>query len=94
MKLLMVIVEDSHKEEVEALLGRCGLGYTEISPTVGAGATGPRLGSRAFPKTSAVVFSLAGEESLARLRSEIQEFCEGCGERVKMMVLGVEEVVM
>jgi hypothetical protein len=94
MKLLLVIVDDSHKEEVEAFLHSSGVeGYTEIAPAVGVGMTGPRLGSRAFPKSSALVLTLVEEERLAALKARLRDFCEGCGERVKMVVLGVEEVL-
>ena len=54
-KLLMLVVEGSRKEDVEVFLDRAGvLGYTEIPHALGVGVTGPRLGSRAFPKTSAL----------------------------------------
>ena len=93
-KLLMVIVPESHKEEVEAFLARFDVpGYTEIAHALGAGATGPRMGSRTYPKTSAVIFSLIDEPTLARLRPAIVEMCKECGESVKMIVLGVEEVL-
>ena len=59
MKLLMLIVDEEKKEELEVFLNRAGvLGYTEIPHAVGVGSTGPRLGSRAFPKTSAVIFTV------------------------------------
>ena len=93
-KLLMVIVEESHKEEVETFLSRFEVpGYTEIAHALGAGTTGPRMGSRTFPKTSAVIFSLIDEPTLARLRPAVAEMCKEHGEQVKMVVLGVEEVL-
>ena len=59
MKLLMLIVDETRKEELEVFLNRAGvLGYTEIQHAVGFGSTGLRLGSRAFPKTSAVIFTV------------------------------------
>ena len=94
MKLLMLIVDETKKEELEVLLNRSGVvGYTEIPRTIGVGTSGPRLGSRAFPRTSAVIFTVLSEDSLARLVKEIKEFCAECGERLKMIVWGVEEVL-
>ena len=94
MKLLLIIVDGSHKEEVEAFLRSSGVpGYTEIPHALGAGITGPRMGSRAFPKTSALILSIIEEDVLQRLRDEIQSFCRDCGERVRMIVLGVEEIL-
>lgn len=94
MKLLVIIVDDSHKEEVEAFLHSSGVsGYTEIPHALGVGTTGPRMGSRAFPKTSALILSLIEEDALKRLREGIRSFCTDCSERVRMIVLGVEEVL-
>ena len=74
MKLLLVVVEGSHKEEIETLLQKAGAsGYTEIPNALGVGMTGPRLGSRAFPKTSAVIFSALEDDALVRLREEIAD---------------------
>lgn len=94
MKLLLAVVEGSHKEEIETLLQKAGAsGYTEIPNALGVGMTGPRLGSRAFPKTSAVIFSALEDDALVRLREEIRTYCESCGERVKLFALSAEEVL-
>lgn len=94
MKLLMLIVDEAKKEELEVLLNRSGVvGYTEIPRAIGVGATGLRLGSRAFPKTSAIIFTVLSSEALDQLTREIREFCAECGERLKMIVWGVEEVL-
>lgn len=94
MKLLLAVVEGSHKEEIETLLQKAGAsGYTEIPSALGVGMTGPRLGSRAFPKTSAVIFSAMEDDALVRLREEIRTYCESCGERVKLFALSAEEVL-
>ena len=58
MKLLMIIVESKYKEELEVLLNRNHvLGYTEIPQAHGVGTTGVRMGSRAFPDTSSIIFT-------------------------------------
>lgn len=93
MKLLMLIVDEAKKEELEVFLNRAGvLGYTEIQHAVGVGSTGPRLGSRAFPKTSAVIFTVVQAEALETLVRDVKAYCEDCGERLKMLVWGVEEI--
>ena len=94
MKLVMIIVDGERKEELEAFLNRAGvLGYTEIPRTLGIGTTGPRLGSRAFPKTSAIIFTVIAAEALNALVEDIKAYCDGCDERLKMIVWGVEEVL-
>ncbi|MCC6130378.1 MAG: hypothetical protein IT186_10655 [Acidobacteria bacterium] len=92
MKMLMLIVSDEKKEELEVLLGRAGVaGYTEIPGARGAGVTGPRMGSAAFPKTSAVLFTLVDDETLARVKESVRAYCQDCGERLKMAVWALEE---
>ena len=94
MKLLMLIVDEEKKEQLEVFLNRAGvLGYTELPRAIGVGTTGPRLGSRAFPRTSAVIFTVLAEEALTQVTEEIRGYCQDCGERLKMIVWGVEEVV-
>ena len=94
MKLLMLIVDEDKKEELEVFLNRAGvLGYTELPRAIGVGTTGPRLGSRAFPRTSAVIFTVLADETLKQVSEEIRRYCQDCGERLKMIVWGVEEVV-
>jgi hypothetical protein len=94
MKLLMLIVDGAKKEELEVLLNRAGVvGFTEIPNAVGVGTSGPRLGSRAFPATSAIIFTVLEETALASLVADIKEYCRECDERLKMIVWGVEDVL-
>lgn len=93
MKLLMIIVDSEHKEELEVYLADSGLAaYTEIPETLGQGLTGPRLGSRAFPHTSAVIFSILDDDMLDTLRQSVREFKESSGVRVKMVAWSIEEL--
>lgn len=93
-KLLMLIVDESRKEELEVFLNRSGVvGYTEIPRAVGIGTSGARLGSRAFPHTSAVIFTVLAADALEPLVQDIKAYCGECGERLKMLVWKVDEVV-
>ena len=94
MKMVMLVVEETRKEQLEVVLEQSGVaGYTELSRAAGRGTTGPRLGSRAFPRTSAVIFTVLAEDALEQVVGEIKGFCRDCGERLKMVVWGVEEVL-
>lgn len=94
MKLVMMIVDESKKEELEVLLEHAGVrGYTELPSAVGVGSTGPRLGSGAFPKTSAIVFSLIGAEAATALARRVREYCAECGEKLRMVSWDVEELL-
>ena len=91
MKMLMIIVDQSKREELEIFLNRSGVvGYTEISQAAGLGSSGPRLGSSAFPKTSALVFSMLDDEALSRLMEGVEQFCSTCGEQLRMVSWDVE----
>ncbi len=94
MKLLMIIVDSTCKEELEVLLSRRKVdGYTEIPDAHGVGNTGIRMGSGAFPKTSSIIFTVLPEDQVRSLKDEVAAFCEACGKRMTMFVWGVEEVV-
>jgi len=94
MKLLMIIVESEYKETLEVLLNKHDiLGYTEIPSVHGTGATGVRMGSRAFPKTSSILFTVVPEQVLDELMGNIKQYCEGCAQHMKMIVWGVEQML-
>jgi hypothetical protein len=95
MKLLMIIVESSHKEELEVLINRNDIvGYTEIPDVRGAGESGIRMGSAAFPKTSSIIFTIVAASKLKALVDDIKTYCgDACAKKMKMVVWGVEELV-
>ena len=94
MRMLMIVVDDGKKEELEVLLRRSGVaGWTEIPGALGMGATGPRLGSAAFPKTSAVLFTIVEDEKARSLAAELKSYCAECGERLKIASWAVEELL-
>jgi hypothetical protein len=94
MKLLMIIIDSAHKVELEVLLNRHEiLGYTEIPQVLGTGKTGPRMGSRAFPKTSSLIFTVIPEEVLEPLMEDVRRYCEACMKNMKMIVWKVEQIV-
>ena len=91
MKMLMLIVDESKKEELEVFLNQSGVrGYTEVAHAAGMGASGLRLGSSAFPKTSALVFTILSEEALAKLQTGVDQFCATCGEELRMIAWDAE----
>jgi hypothetical protein len=93
MKMLMIIVDESKKEELEVFLNHSGVrGYTEVAHAAGMGASGLRLGSRAFPKTSALVFTMLSEEALQKLEEGVNQFCATCGEELRMVAWDAEVI--
>lgn len=93
MKMVMMIIDQSKREELEIFLDRSGVaGYTELSGAAGKGESGLRLGSRAFPRTSSVVFSLLENMEVERLTAGLDEFCSSCGEQLHMFAWEVEQI--
>ena len=90
MKLLMAVVDEACKEELEVILTRAGVtGYTEIPHAVGMGTSGPRLGSAAFPKTSAIVLTIVEDDDAAKVAEAVRDQCPAKG-RVHLITWGVE----
>jgi hypothetical protein len=94
MQMLMIIVEASHKEKLEAALSqRHVLGYTEIPTVYGAGSSGLRLGSGAFPESSSIIFTVVEEGKVDELLSAIDTSCADCRSAIRMIVWKVERMI-
>jgi hypothetical protein len=90
VKLLMALIDEGCKEELEVILTRAGVpGYTEIPHAVGMGTSGPRLGSAAFPKTSAIVLTFVEDGDVARVAAAVRDQCPAKG-RVHLITWRVE----
>ena len=94
MRLLMLIVDETRKEELEVFLQRAGVGgYTEIPGALGFGTTGQRLGSGAYPRTSAVIFTFVAEDVVDSLVKQVRDYCADCGEHLRAVVWSAEAVL-
>ena len=89
----MILVDEARKEELEVVLQHAGVtGYSEIPGITGLGTTGPRLGSGPYPRTSSAIFTIVEDADVAPLSATLRERCHECGERLKLVTWGVEEV--
>lgn len=94
LQMLMIVVESSHKDRVEAALSdHRVLGYTEIPTVYGTGRTGLRLGSRAFPETSSILFTVVEKEKVDELLDHIDRSCTDCRQAMRMIVWGVDRMI-
>jgi hypothetical protein len=90
----MIIVESGHKGKVEAALTEHRVhGYTEIPTVYGTGRTGMRLGSRAFPETSSIIFTVVDEAKVDELLSAIDTSCADCRRSMRMIVWSVDRMI-
>ena len=90
MKLLLIIYSGSASRLVSDLLEAHQTGgYTRLSPAHGAGGTGRREGTRAWPGSADVYFTVVPEERIdeltTALRAETERLQEG--ERLHVAVL-------
>lgn len=68
MKLLMIVADTALDEQVRAVLQAEGLsGYSEIPDVLGAGTTGKKRGSRAFPGVNNMYFTVGRSEQIGRI---------------------------
>ena len=90
MKMLMVVYSGASPQRVTSLLDRYHTGgYTEFRNVHGAGNTGRREGSRAWPGESTLIVSVVptpqAEELVETLRAETTQL--PAGERLHVAVL-------
>jgi hypothetical protein len=94
MQLLMIIVESTHKEKVEAALTENRvLGYTEIPTVYGKGRSGLRLGSRAFPQSSSIIFTVVERAKVDGLLAAIDGSCSDCRQAMRILVWSIDRMM-
>jgi hypothetical protein len=96
MKLLLIFVDADHAADVERLLERRGVsGYSEFPTVLGKGATGRKLGSRAFPGSSTLFFVALPDGTCAGLCDELEALRAATGpeEGLRAFVLEAAEVL-
>ena len=92
MKLLLLIYSGDSPERVTALLDHHQVeGYTELPSAHGAGSTGRRLGTRAWPGRNTVFFSIVPAEAEAAVVAAVHQESARLpeGERLHVAVLPV-----
>jgi hypothetical protein len=82
MKLLLMIYGGANRQRMQALLeSHDAGGWTEMPSVHGAGGTGRREGTRAWPGDSSLIFSVVPDERLdalcTALRAEVPRLASG-----------------
>ncbi|HEX5818204.1 MAG TPA: hypothetical protein VFY20_04960 [Gemmatimonadales bacterium] len=96
MKMLLIVYGGPRAELVPDLLERHHVeGYTEMPRAHGAGSTGRREGSRAWPGDSVVFFSLAPDDRARAVLDAVGHCSRECvpGERIHAALMPVEAMV-
>jgi len=96
MKMVMILCPTSRLESVQKLIDEHDIrGYSEILEVRGAGVSGKHLGSRAWPGTSALVFSVIEASKADELIEAVRTLANRCSpeEGLRAFVLPVERMV-
>ena len=95
-RLLIILCSGHQIDRVRELVERHGIrGYTEIPQVLGAGLTGRHLGTRAFPGSGSMIFTVVDPAKADEVGSTLARLAASCppGEGVKAFELDVREVV-
>lgn len=96
MTALLIFVDADRAGDVERLLEARGLpGYTEIPNVLGKGRSGRKLGTRAFPGSTTLYFTVATRADGAGLAQALRELRDSRGpaEGLKVYALNSEELL-
>jgi hypothetical protein len=96
MKILLIFVDADHAADVEGLLDASDVpGYSRFPDILGKGVSGRKLGSRAFPGSSALFFVALPEGTCAGLCDDLERLraAKGPEEGLRAFVLEADEVV-
>jgi hypothetical protein len=95
-KMMLLVYTGETPERIGEMLDRFPVeGYTEIEGVKGAGRTGRRMGTRAWPGKSTVFFTAVGDDVVPSLTSAVHEMTAAlpAGERLHLMVLPIEYAI-
>jgi hypothetical protein len=93
MKLVLFLYHGPDPEQLHALIERLGLpGHTDLGEIHGAGRTGRREGTRAFPGGGSALFSVVPAETIDSVMAQARTLADAlpAGERLHAFVLPVE----
>lgn len=94
--MLMVVCSGESLERLRQIFEQHGVrGFTEIPGARGAGDTGLHLGTRAFPGSSSVIFTVVEEGTVEPLSRALADFSSECrpAEGLAAFVMDAERVV-
>ena len=96
MRLLMILVDSNHQEDVERILDAHEVpGYTEVPNVLGKGVSGRKFGSRAFPGSNTLYFTAVDGNICQTLCAELKALDERSGpdEGLSAFMLDADKVV-
>ena len=87
----MIVVDSSHKTDVEKILEDHDVpGFTELPNVLGKGQTGRKAGSRAFPGSSTLYFTAVDEDICKTLCRDLKELNERAGKEEGLFAFALQ----
>jgi hypothetical protein len=96
MKMLLVICPEDRQQEIRDRIWRHDIhAYTELKDVTGEGLKGKKLGSRLWPDTSIIVFTVIPDEKVDELLTDLRQCSEALfpDEGMRVFVMPAEQVV-
>lgn len=95
--MLMILCSEERVEELLECLDNHPevSGFTELRDLQGSGATGRHMGTRAFPGSVSMVFTVGEDAAMKALSEELKEFAKGCraGSGLRVFAMKASQVV-
>lgn len=95
--MLLVLCAEEQVDALVALLDEHPevSGFTELQGLQGAGSTGRHLGTRAFPGTVSMIFTVGSSEAMGALARDLEAFARRCrpGQGLRAFALAASQVV-
>ena len=70
-------------------------GFTELQNLQGSGSSGRHLGTRAYPGTVSMIFTVGSEDAMNTLAADLRDFAERCrrGQGLRVFAMPATQVV-
>ena len=91
MRLLLIVVDSNHKDDVERIMDAQAItGYSEVPTVLGKGETGKKMGSRAFPGSSTLYFTAIMPDQCESLCGELKALRDKAGPEEGLRVFSLD----
>ncbi len=96
MKMMIIICPESRREDIRAVLDRHEVHrFSEMKDVTGEGTTGKHMGTRLWPGSSSLIFTVLPDEKTSELLDALKTCTRELypGEGLRAFVLPVEQAI-
>jgi len=96
MKMVMMIVDSGHAEDIKEMLESCDVpGFTEVPDVLGKGSTGQKGGNRAFPGSSSLLMVALDQHCVDMLTERLKSLRDShiAADGLKAFAFDLEELI-